>query len=84
MSKPVEHEHRYARLNDRQIFCEGCGEIKTADPVYSPPVYVYPSALPCWCGLYHYGQPHPWYVPSVTWSNNSTTDTSSGWSLTVT
>lgn len=31
-----DHKHRYAKLNDRAVFCDGCGDIKVEPVAFAP------------------------------------------------
>ncbi len=73
----MSHEHRYEKLNEHQIYCRGCGDIKSAPGYVAAPYR--PTCSICGQVIYapHY---HWWYGPHI--STSGTTWTSSGFTLT--
>lgn len=58
----MPHEHSYEKLNEHQIYCRRCGDIKSAELAKLP---TYPCPLP------HY--PPAYYPPYTIWSSPTTT-----------
>lgn len=61
-------DHHFEKLNEHQIYCPGCGDIRTAPGFVASPVFVTPPL--CWCGQHHYGSAHPWWQTGITWSDS--------------